>query len=392
MFKKVSKPGAATTEIAIGTALAVAAVIVGMGLFNNNLAGMVTSSGLTPFSKGKNEKTEYTALNKDYSGSQINVQITGSQGLGVLRQIANNKAITQIGNAFSGTDAGATNANSIGYLALAIKAIVGNSDICTYMTKDSDKFCDEDKIGGYSYKIDSGSSALTINKVDEKGSTIGKTKILTMGNELSSVLSSAAITPGSNGRSSLSTDKKYEFIRNLSTKSEPYVYSHVILIRLVDTSLVNTFKSNQKTTDVAPLLNNLLNELKTSLHNAHEGCAAHFIGDLNFSKGGEGCTSLSTHGIGLGSNIGFVSKQEVSEFSSWSDIISNNIKSSGSKDASDMINVMLKNGNINRIVEILKNDHKNNPTSCDIFTNGLKGIINSHNLNLSIPECNPNDV
>lgn len=393
MFKSKSKPGMAMTEVAIGITLAVVAVFVAIGLFNDNLSGMAISSNLSNFFKGNDTKTYFTSFNRDYSDSQINVQIMGEQGLQMLRRKANNLAIDQINSAFhtSNPDVSAINANSIGYLALAIKAIVGSPDICVYMKKDSDKFCNEDKIGGYNYKINSGSSTLTINKVDTVGNSLGETRVLTVGNEASGIFSNAVVDT-TNGRSTLNEDEKYKFINDLSTKAEPYVYRHVILIRSTD-----TFTSAKNAMDSASALTNILSSLKTSLQKAHNDCTTKVFGvDFNIAIPEpftpSGCTRPLEHGTKKGSNIGFVNNDELDEFDSWAQVVSGNINASDNKDAAEMINKFLQNENINRMIEIFQNDHRNNPTSCDVFKNGLKDIIDKNNLTITVPECNPNDM
>lgn len=240
MLKDKKKPGTSTTEVVVGTSLAIAALFIAIGLFNDNVTGMISNSNLSNIFNGNDSKTEYSAFNRDYSNSQVNVQIVGEQGLEMLRRVANNKAITQIGEILSGADTSTTNINSIAYLTMAIKSIVGKPDVCAYMKKDSDKFCDEDEIGGYSYKIDLSSTNLTIEKVNTEGNEIITTKKFTIGNELSSIFSNAVITTDSNARSSLKKAEKYQLIKDISAKIKSYVYSHVILVREV-----NTFKTTR---------------------------------------------------------------------------------------------------------------------------------------------------
>lgn len=241
MLKDKKKSGTSTTEVVIGTSLAIAVLFIAMGLFNDNVTGMISNSNLSNIFNGNDSKTQYSAFNRDYSNSQINVQIMGDQGLDMtLRRTANNKAITQIGEILSGADTSTANINSIAYLTMAIKSIVGKPDVCVYMKKDSDKFCDEDEIGGYSYKIDLSGTNLTIKKVNTEGNEIITNKKFIIGNVLNSIFSSMVIPTDSSARSSLKKEEKYQLIKDISAKIKSYVYSHVILIREV-----NTFKTTR---------------------------------------------------------------------------------------------------------------------------------------------------
>lgn len=387
MFKKASKPGSAMTEIAVGSALAVVAVIVGLSLFNDNLSGMIVSSKLSNFFAGNNTKTQYPSFNRDYSNSQINVQIMGEQGLGMLRRIANNKAITQIGDAFSGADISTTNINSIGYLALAIKAIVGKPDICVYMQNDSDKFCSNEGIDGYSYKIDYSSSSVTIKKVDKTGDTVIETKVLTVGSELNGIISKV-IPIGTNGRSSLSTTEKFVFIRDISKEAKSYVYKHVLLIDPFDT-FTSTDKPKSISDLIPELTDELLPRLKNLISSAHEKCTVYFFVDLDFSNGGSGCSPLFNNMTGANSN--FVSRREVNKFKNIIDEISNNINLSSSKDPTVILKLITESNNSKEMISIMRNDGKNSPTTCEQFKSSLENITEEYKVDINIPECSLNE-
>lgn len=375
MFKKVSKSGTAMTEIAIGIALAAVAIAVGMGLFNDNLAGMVTNSNLSNFFGGNDSKTEFSAFNRDYSNSQISVQIMGEQGLQMLRRTANNKAITQIDNAFSG-DTSEKNANSIGYLAMAIKAIVGSPDICIYMQKDSDKLCSEKEIGGYNYKIDSGSAALTIKKVDKTGNTVSKTKVLTMGDELSSIFSTINIPTGSTTANTLNTNEKYTFIKDLSTEAKPYIYSHVILINTVE-----AFESTKKTNllsanNLLSSLTDILDKINSKTDEAYTRCHCYHIFGVKV------CVPWQRFATHSGCSGATVSDTDKSKVNNWASELKSSLSSSASSgvSSSELMALFTSSLDSNNIIDILNDDVTNSVTACETFISNLIELSNTYNL------------
>lgn len=222
MLKNKDKSGTITTEAAIGIALAVVVLFVVIELFNNNLSNMLTNSNLSHIFNNNIPKEHYDNFNRNYSQSQIEVQIMGEQGLEMLRRKANNKALELIESKF---DPANPSGNSIAYLASMINLIVGKPDICVQMIKDSDKFCDQDSIGGYDYTIGLSSSALTINKVNTAGTEVSQTIALPIDSSVGSALNSS-MSPSSTmynnstsgSRNSSTTDRKYECIKNLSSK------------------------------------------------------------------------------------------------------------------------------------------------------------------------------
>ncbi len=225
MLQKKRKSGMVSTEVAIGLTLAVVVLFVAIGLFSESLSEMVASTNFKNISLSQNDsKTEFSYSNRDYSSSQINVQIMGEQGLAMLRRRANNKAIELMKEAFNNKK----DADSIAYLSTAIKALTGEPHVCVYMKKDSDKLCKEDGIGGYNYNLALGSAALTIKKVNSAGTVISETAVLTINTTLGKILSGATISEDS------SMKEKYDFIKNLSSDSAPYVRKDVILIRNFD--------------------------------------------------------------------------------------------------------------------------------------------------------------
>jgi len=241
MINRNKHSAGVTIELAIGVALAVSVLFVILGLFNNNLKNMIVNTNLSNVFKNNDVKTAFTAFNKDYSNSQINVQIMGEQGLARLRKKANNLALTLIESPFNNTN---VNANTIEYLSLAIEAIVGRGDICVYMKNDSDKFCNEDGIGGYAYLINpSDPSVLTIKKVDSSGASVSATVDLPLNAALGRAISSSAVPKDSSGRSTLSKNEKYSFVKNMTNNFQSHITIGASLIRMLNTFASTTDSS-----------------------------------------------------------------------------------------------------------------------------------------------------
>lgn len=379
-FKNESKPGTVTTEVAIGISLAVVVLFVTLGLFNDNLSAMFANSNLKSFFNPNSSKTTYDSFNRDYSNSQINVQVMGEQGLEMLRRKANNLALEQIQKVFDG-DTSTTNANSIAYLTLAINAIVGEPHVGVYMNKDSDKFCNEDDLGGYNYKIDYNGSSITIKKVDPTGKNVSESRTLNID---SSALNNVSITTNASGRSDLDTKKKYEFIKELSINAKPDVYSKDLLI--------NTFSTftNTKITSIpelkSKLTNTYLGGLTSSIQAAHDECTAKLFGkDLNFPKAGKDSQCGGFLHNTIDSDKNFVSKQEAAEFKDYVNSLSKIINQINSNNPADIINAMVNSEYFTKLQPILKNDHDKN--SCGLFTNGLKDIADAYSVSINIPDC-----
>ena len=241
MMNRKRHSAGVTMEVAIGVALAVAVLFVILGLFNNNLKNMIVNTNLSNIFKNNDVKTAFTAFNKDYSNSQINVQIMGEQGLTRLRKKANNLALTLIESPFNNTN---VNANTIEYLSLAIEAIVGQGDICVYMKNDSDKFCNEDGIGGYAYLINpSDPSVLTMKKVDSSGASVAAAVDLPLNTTLGSAISSSAVSKDSSGRSTLSKNEKYAFIKSMTNNFQSHITSGASLVRMLNNFVSTTGSS-----------------------------------------------------------------------------------------------------------------------------------------------------
>lgn len=76
------KKAAITIEVAIGTAIAVIALFVALGIFSENLKTMIANSGISRIVANNPNKTAIVKQAYDPTSSQVNVQIVGAQGLG----------------------------------------------------------------------------------------------------------------------------------------------------------------------------------------------------------------------------------------------------------------------------------------------------------------------
>ena len=405
MLRK-KRQGSVAPEIAIGVALAAIMVIVVLGMFGDNLSQMVTSSNINNMFKADSSKTAFSSFSRDYKSSQINVQIMGEQGLEMLRRKANNKAVELIASPFSIAN---PYSSTIAYLAKAVEIITGEPHICLYMEKDSEKHCDEDDIGGYNYNINQANTSITIQEVDTTGKVVKETVILALNSNVASILSSINIPKNSDGYSTLPSNEKYKIIGKMSKDVLSYLTrKDALLMSVNNTRFVSSKKvanssdatDNNKDTTIQDVemgsilepINILLSSLYDSLKDAHDNCTARFFGaDLNYSRGGTGCSGALKHGLTKGSNIGFVNKEELSSFKSLSDSLYNKLSvTSGTNE--NLMDLILESTYLESMLVILRNDHKNSPTSCAIFKSSLESIEKDYGLTIDIPACTPNDT
>lgn len=395
MPKQNQKLGAVTVEVAIGVALAVVVVLVALGLFSENLSNMVSSSGFANMFKN-HDKTTYSSFNRDYTDSQVNIQLIGEQGLAMLRNIANNKAISQIDKYFSGSDTSVTNVNSITYLAVAINAIVGSPDICVYMKKDSDKKCDQDGIGGYSYKINLNGGSISMNKVGSMGSkspavggdfTSGAAGISIKAAPGTSV---SAASPMSQGYSpaGISTTSIYNYIKDLSFFADQSntVYDPVILIKALNAGNA----SNAALTDIITSISDVFNNsdpqkgVVASVVSAHNKCYDSLL-TMDASSGDPGCGDRYTS-VYPGSDS-YLSDDEMNRIKNYTTTLMSSINNANNAaDVENLVNTLLSNPDF---IFVLENDHINNPTACQVFTDGMNSIISYYGLSIVVPMCNP---
>lgn len=400
-MKHSRKSGAITVEVAIGIALAVIVVLVALGMFSENLATMVSSSGFANMFKNSN-KTTYSSFERDYTNSQVNVQLIGEQGLAMLRNIANNKAIEQIDKYTSGVDTSVTNVNSIAYLTTVINAIVGSPDICVYMKKDSDKKCNQDNIGGYSYRINLNGGSITINKegggISSKyptmdgvfsGGAAGFTvKAYTPNGTLQTFQPTSSLPPSYNP-ASVGKIRIYKYIKEISAFAEQSktVYEYVILLKAVN---VGTLTLEQLKAELNMLFSDLFNSLNNPLNSANNLCR----GSMDISNGKYGCISKLDDIVGENdgsSGLAYVGDGELEQFASYKQNILNSIQNITSTDAEAEINSIINSKNFNKLILILRKDTvnqvNNKPSACNVFLDKFNNITAEYDV--SAPACVP---
>lgn len=394
-MKHSKKVGAITVEVAIGIALAVIVVIVALGLFSENLSNMISNSGIANMFKNSN-KTTYSSFSKDYTNSQINVQLIGEQGLAMLRNIANNKALTQIDKYMDDTDTSVTNANSIAYLAIAINAIVGSPDICVYMKKDSVKKCDEDNIGGVAYYITLNGGSITINRKgggitpkypalggDFSGGVAGITITKYIGGT-PQIFQPAATLPTSYNPTAIGQTAIYKYIKELSffVDESKTVYEHVILIKAI-----NAATTVDDTQSLKTLMVNSLQNISSNFSNAHDSCTGCYLDGYFGCDGGWDMDQPTNNQPELvpycgepeysGSLI-FVSKNERNKVRTYTNEFIGIINSATSTNYQDIVDAILNNPDYLEYIGLLQNDHING--SCGAVGALLLSISDTYNI------------
>lgn len=407
-MKHSKKSGAITVEVAIGIALAVIVVLIALGLFSENLSNMVSNSGFANMFDNTG-KTTYSSFGRDYTDSQVNIQLIGEQGLAMLRNIANNKAITQIDKYMDGTDTSVTNVNSITYLAIAINSIVGSPDICVYMKKDSDKECDDDNIGGVSYYIALNGGSITINK---KGGGITP-KYPAVGGNFSGGAAGITINAGNKGNvdpktnsynpAGISTTAIYTFIKDLSFFADDSntVYDPVILIKAI-----NAGKSSPNTGLMAQLesiVTTTLPSINASTQQAHNDCRGVLSGQYGFADvpgfsdspsecGGKGGDFI----FGSYNMNNYITSKQLSQINTYINELTITINQAISTNDSNKITVMIKSADFTNFIDLIQYDHKKDSSgkvSCDTFNNAFQPLataLATAGNTIDMPVCTPN--
>lgn len=377
------KMAAVSTEVAIGLAVAVVALFVALGIFGDNLSSIIANSSIGNLFNGNDSKTDYTSYDRDYSGSQIEVQVMGEQGLEMLRRRANNKAIEIIEENFTKSN---PDANSIAYLATAIKAITGQTHICKYMKKDSDDHCD--KLGGYDYKIGVSGSALTINKVDDAGTNVSKTVGLKLTDVVATVLATATVPVNSYENSTFTTAEKYSFIKNLSDKLASYIRSDALLLKSINGYAPTGAGKNDKTqpttssgeltaeenAQMVGVMNTMLEKLIDSMDEAYDECKSLL----------DGCHYENPR----------VVKDDYNKIKTWSTALQKNLNNAISNKQDTQAIIKLFTADLlqpadkeNSILDYITDDDDANPTSCKVLSSGINGINSKYGVKITIPEC-----
>lgn len=230
MIDQRRKLAMVTTEVAVGIALAVVVLFVVIGLFNSNISDMISNNKMSNMFKNNDSKTTYESFNRNYSESQVEVQIMGEQGLSMLRRKANNKAIELIEANLSSSN---VNGDSIAYLSTVINSIVGSPNICVYMDEESDEPCEN--LDGTRYKVTNlTSSALTVQRTNAKGQAEGSAVSIPVDESVRTVLAAASAASVAAGKSA---DEIYISVRDISEKLKPYINTDAILVNTSNISV-----------------------------------------------------------------------------------------------------------------------------------------------------------
>lgn len=378
IFRNRSKSAMITTELAITLGLATVVAVIAIGMFNENIKEMISSGNFQNFFNNDGGKTAYSAFNRDYTDSQINVQIMGEQGLEMLRQKANNKVLD-----LASTNPTATDSNTVGYLILAIESIVGEPDICVRMKKESKKTCNakDANIGGYNYRVDIStisSGLITLTKSNESGTPVSppiKLAFNTTSGAITTILSSSLQKAVSLGTATTdNTNDTFKYIRDLSVSSKPYINSDALLIDYYNTAkskykgIVEELKA-QITGVILPGIGNSSNE---SYHRCY--CVKKlfpFKGDL--------CGDIR-RSQRPGCNSNAVNKKEKNKVNDWTSKITAEINELGGKQvtADQIVKLITQDPQYTDMVAIMESDQKwdDHTPSCDFlkqinqFTNG----------------------
>lgn len=412
MLKQNKKVGAITVEVGIGIALAVIVLIVAIGLFNDNLAAMISNSRIANMFDNTNKAT-YGNFNRDYTDSQVNVQLIGEQGLAMLRNIANNKAITQIDKLFDGTDTSYTNSNSIAYLTTVINSIVGSPNICVYMKKDSQKRCTEDNIGGTLYNVTFNGNTVTISKA----SSGMEVKTVTMGSDFGAAQgitikppvgaqNTANLNPMQTGYipANITDSSIYTYIKTLSFFADESntVYDYDILIKAINAgNPLPTMTPEQVKVALITFLTGSTDPTNPTgsdgvvgnMQSAHNKCTGYVFWcdsgpnhDCNYPAINN--AGASKCGIPFyGHSDTFVSIGEVSDTYNYANELATILSGDTSPTVLELVNNLLSQPDISLLIDTLRQDHINN--SCSKFKDALQNIADANQLTIPIPACVP---
>lgn len=384
IWKNRRASGMVSTEVAISIGLTVAVLFIVLGLFSDNLKAMVTQSNVKSFFEGNDSKTFYSSFNRNYSNSVVETQMVGEQGLEQMRKRANNKAIEKIESPFSDSNA---NANTIGYLAIAIQSMVGEPHVCTYMKKNSKKVCDKiDTEIGYKYNIKFNGDGVTISSVDASGNSVSKTI------RLYYTESSVASLLGG-GTSQGSTDEtQYDFIKGLTIALKPFVDSDALLVNIIDYFTTGSAQAAEKTQGATAVLKRMFIDLPNTLDDAHNTCYGSLAKDikreLDYLAGKK--SKLNKIGNDCAPNI---SEDKAEYVNNWIKSVESRVNSYTGSDTAGLINEILSDGQLSTVINYLNDDVANERpnTACDIFMNALNAVVANSGSTIALPQCNPGE-
>lgn len=400
MIKDRRKNGAITVEMAIGIVLVVAVLFITLGLFSNNIKTMIADSNFKNVFNKEGLKTGYSSFSKDYSDSQINVQIMGEQGLEMLRRKANNEALEIM-------QSSTPDKTAVIYLTMAINSIVGEPHICIYMKKDSDEPCPQTNPGGYAYKVNLSGSYPTIAKSSTIGYPIESAIGLIVTGDASKAYSASkslsTTTAGTSQNSDSAITAKYAYLKNHTLNFATLISSNIALIQTINVfqSKVNTASSSVNIAGLKRDLIALLNNLNTTVGNSHDDCQGNIFGiPVNLPRSGDYQCNSSDKWIG---------KNERNGVENWFNAETKAINSLNDKSSPTDVTTTLKSLVTSlddesvsiywgleqeTVLTVFKNDHKESPKVCDVYKNketGLNAIIHKYapQAKITVPECNP---
>lgn len=231
-----------TTELAVSLILVAVVLFVTLGLFSDNLQEMISKGNFNNMFKGNYGSTFFSAFQRDYSGSQVEVQTMGEQGLEVIRKNANNSAEQLIDQTFEKPN-GQTDVvtgTTIAYLVGVVKVIVGNPTICTTMEKPSKDPCEQ--IDGVENKYlveDGASNALVIRRAYDSNGTLASRKTIAKNSryhgDLSSIRPEISIAANSFSTADIADYKsKIKAIQGMSANFKGKINSAYALTRLME--------------------------------------------------------------------------------------------------------------------------------------------------------------
>lgn len=407
--KNNEKSGMITTEVAISLVLVVAVLFITLGLFSDNLKDMIANGNFQNIFNKNESRTGFNSFSKDYAASQISVQIMGEQGLEMLRRKANNTVLDLMKNP-------TPNKTSILYLAMAINSIVGEPHICIYMEKDSKEICPKTTPGGYAYKINLNSSSPTIAKSNIDGYPIESSIGLIANSGAGQAYNASNTINTANGASPLDTNGTYSYIQTLTTNFGTQVNDTALMkqIETFKSTIATPPKLEPKsgptptvaggtTTDISKLktsLTTLLSNLQAKASASHSDCQGSVLGiKVNVGKSSDSSCNSANEYIG---------NSELDGIKYWVSAETTTINSLTSKSTSADVEHVLKDlaGSLNAdittwfgfehttVLNVLRNDHKESPTACAVYSNGTTGlaaIINAYApaTTISVPECRP---
>ncbi len=392
-------PASISTELVISILLVTITLFLTLGLFSNSVKNMITKGNFQNMFKS-GDKTTYSVFNRDYTNAGVETLMTGEQGLEQIRREANNNANKLIENVISGVDESDKAINSIEYLALIIKSIVGDEGhVCIPMKKDSIAHCDEDGLEGYKYKVDLGNQTITsVSRTKPLTATSPRKEIKLTEYGLSNDLASMASTVNSNSDTvnTLSTSKKYDFITSASQLAKPSIYGSAMVM-----NTFNKFKSNDVMQNATTInskaifkedLISLITSLNASIATAHSGCSKN---GKNVPINSNRCCASSIKVLDecwVGNNE---SGNLISRFNEFISYI-NSTNDSNQKIMNKFLELVYPKSAWDRLwhfvpLQTIDNDHYNDPTSCDILQNGLNDLKSKYNLTGKSLRCKPSN-